>query len=604
MSVLSFPRLYFSGYESWDPNVTNNLPSLWDPVAVRLVFPAGVNASTYQRYVIDRVIGDWNVYGSHACDFVQYQQSTTTITGGSTGSGTITDDPIVGQPISIPGRLVDLNSLVADTSQYFFEEFSVGTAIRAPRSQRMHSRFLNFSRNLNVDQDPRIQIAGVASVAWQTAFPKATLQLEEGGSPLLTAFAQAMQQANVLGLMVRFVSYRTLYFQNGVFNDVAEQPRDAAALHALYAQGKMFSNPAYSVAAGSIGLWLENELASIPGGRYLVPNQTDDAGNPTGLGPVVAELHSNVLSLDFGSAIPETDYDLDKQDFGTLTVQAGGTPIASIAPAQYARDAYQATAGIIDVPLDSSPSGLLSIAGTLAGEPISMYQEAALTAQTDQKNFYLDEGESAAVSVYVSSLGAPAAAGTLVQVAQYGQSETGPAIFGPPLVVGAGGSTGFTVPATNPGFSFYRFQPYEPGEPTPMPPPAIDSMVDFYCGARTLPFDDALNRNTPDSALTWSFVYNQILQVYDLNPAAVMTALGFGLSSQATWDTPQSAQSILTHTSKAAFETLNYMPITRDLSNGMRALLQRWCALVIAGTPQAGPPAPPMAAVRRLMREA
>jgi len=53
MSVLSFPRLYFQGYLSWDPDVTNNDPDLWDPVNVNVVLPQGVNLDTYQQYVIN-----------------------------------------------------------------------------------------------------------------------------------------------------------------------------------------------------------------------------------------------------------------------------------------------------------------------------------------------------------------------------------------------------------------------------------------------------------------------------------------------------------------------------------------------------------------------
>ena len=113
MSVLSFPRLYFQGYLSWDPDVTNNDPDLWDPVNVNVVLPPNVQLDTYQQYVIDNAasqnLGDWNIYGTHACNFVQYQSFTSAITGGSVGAGTITKDPVIGQQLSMPGRLVDLS---------------------------------------------------------------------------------------------------------------------------------------------------------------------------------------------------------------------------------------------------------------------------------------------------------------------------------------------------------------------------------------------------------------------------------------------------------------------------------------------------------------
>jgi len=619
MSVLSFPRLYFQGYLSWDPDVTNNSTDLWDPVNVNVVLPQGVNLDTYQQYVVNNASaeGDWNIYGTHACDFVQYQSFTSTVTGGSTGGDTITShDAVIGQPLSMPGRLVDLDPRIVDTSQYFFNQFSIGSSgsllVSAPCAQRMHSRWINFNRNLNVGNDPRIQIAGVAAVVWQTTFPTSSLQLVTTGSKLVQKFADSFEKPGVQGLMVRFVVYRTLYFQNGVFNDIPQTPADMDALQTLYQQGQMFSNPAYSVVTGSVGLWMKNEVPSVPGGRYLVPNQGSQL-NPTGLGPVVAELTSpNLLSLDFGSAIPETDYALDKQDFGTLTVSAGGTQVATIAPAKYASAAYQATGGIIDVPITNTAamSGLLSITGTLNGSPVTMYKESQFSAQTDTKNMYLNENDNLTVSVYVADKGQPAAPGTLVQVVRYPSSESNPAVISPPLTVGANGLASFSIKAATPGFEYFRFTPYKSGTMPPKPPLRLDSMVDFYCGARTLPFDDDLNANTPDSALTWNWIYANILQPYNLCPAAAMAAFGIALSNQAIWDNPSGAANIKARTASSNFGSTGYMPITRELSNGMRNLLHRWADLVIAGKEPVALAAADAAVEainpprRRLMREA
>ncbi len=62
-------------------------------------------------------------------------------------------------------------------------------------------------------------------------------------------------------------------------------------------------------------------------------------------------------------------------------------------------------------------------------------------------------------------------------------------------------------------------------------------------------------------------------------------------------------------TAAANFPNTSYMPITRELSNGMRKLLARWAGLVIAGTqPTALAGAAPAVAVspprRTLVREA
>jgi hypothetical protein len=611
MSVLSFPRLYFNGYTSWDPNISNNTETIWDPVGVDVVLPPNVTLDTYEQWVMNnassQALGDWNIFGSHDCNFVQYQSYTTTITGGDAGSGMVTSDGVIGQPLSIAGKLVDLDPRGSDTSQYFFDNFSIGSGttplVSAPGTQQMHSRWLNFARNLNTGNDPRIQIAGVAAVLWQTTFPTASLQIDSSGSSLLGTFVTKLQGSGVQGLMLRFVVYRTLYFQNGVFNNFVPAPNSMAALQQLYSAGQIVSNPAYSVVTGSIGLWMENELVSMPCGRYLAPNE-----NINGVAPAVAELNTstNLLSLDFSSALPETDFDLDKQPFGPLAVTVGSTQVATLTEAQYGRTAYQATGGIIDIPVPNSStlSGPIAVTWLTPGGPIPLLTEEQLTVQTDQKNFYLDEGDTVTVTVYVSDTGQPAAAGTLVQVAEYPWTEQGPTIDPTPLTVGANGLATFTVKATTPGYRYFGFTPYAAGTTPPAPPATIDSMAGFYCGARTLPFDDALNTNTPDWMLTWDWIYTNVLQAFDLNPAAVMRALGFGLSAQSIWDNPSGAADIQTRIAKSNVQNISSMPVTRDLSNGKRALLDRWANLVINGTapvkPAAAKPTTPPRKLNRL----
>jgi len=611
MSVLSFPRLYFNGYTSWDPNISNNTENIWDPVGVDVVLPPNVTLDTYEQWVMNnassQALGDWNIFGSHDCNFVQYQNFTTTITGGDAGSGMVTADGVLGQPLSLAGKLVDLDPRGSDTSQYFFDTFSIGAGttpmVSAPGTQQMHSRWLNFARNLNTGNDSRIQIAGVAAVLWQTTFPTASLQLDTTGSPLLGTFATKLQDSGVQGLMLRFVVYRTLYFQNGVFNNISPAPQSMAALQQFYNAGQMVSNPAYSVVTGSIGLWMENELVSMPGGRYLAPNE-----NINGIAPAVAELNTsaNLLSLDFGSVIPETDFDLDKQSFGPLAVTVGSTQVATLTPAQYGRDAYQSTGGIIDIPVPdaSALSGPIAVTWLTPGGPVPFLTEEQLTVQTDQKNFYLDEGDTVTVTVYVSDTGQPAAAGTLVQVAEYPWTEQGPTIDPTPLTVGANGLATFSVKATTPGYRYFGFTPYAAGTRPAAPPATIDSMAGFYCGARTLPFDDALNANTPDWMLTWDWIYTNVLQAFDLNPAAIMRALGFGLSAQSIWDNANGAADIQGRIAKSNIQNTSSMPVTRDLSNGKRALLDRWANLVINGTapvtPAAAKPAGPRRQLNRL----
>ena len=94
--------------------------------------------------------------------------------------------------------------------------------------QQMHW----FARNLG-----RLPIAGIAGVIWQACFRKYDLKFNPHDSPVLAAFAQALERDDVAGLMLRFASYRTQYFQNGMGNGIRQQPRNVTELHALYAPG-------------------------------------------------------------------------------------------------------------------------------------------------------------------------------------------------------------------------------------------------------------------------------------------------------------------------------------------------------------------------------
>src|SRR4029450_1685097 len=95
---------------------------------------------------------------------------------------------------------------------------SIGVAgrahLRALPRRRMSSRWLNFRRNLS-----RLPLPRTAAPSWQAVFPKETLQLlrtEE--SPLLAGLAEALQDPQAHGLMLRICTYRTQYFQNGFRN--------------------------------------------------------------------------------------------------------------------------------------------------------------------------------------------------------------------------------------------------------------------------------------------------------------------------------------------------------------------------------------------------
>src|SRR5207248_528993 len=149
----------------------------------------------------------------------------------------------------------------------------------------------------------------------------------------------------------------------------------------------------------------------------------------------------NLISLDLNSTMPENGTpgewpsDLSKANFGTLNlgVVNGGTfnSIAEISYDQYAQAAYEASAGIIDIPL---PNGLGDGLLAIQVGAVTALQEQELSAQTDSRGIYLDQGGETSFTVGVYDFGAPSS-GTSVLIAQYDQSLTLIPTQAPPLVL-------------------------------------------------------------------------------------------------------------------------------------------------------------------------
>jgi hypothetical protein len=611
VSVLKGPRLYFTGVISWDPGVLNNSDEIYDATNVRIDLPSGVTYDSFKEYAISNQLGSWNYYGTHTCQFLSEK---TRISGGVTepGGPLVSNDPVVGKSVGLFGKLVDLDPTVVHTSQIYFNSWSVGDSaagLRAQRHHRMHSRWLNFVRNLG-----RLPIAGVAAVVFQTAVPAGqTTITNTAGSRLLAALDAAMHQPGAAGLMLRFATYRTLYFRNGIDNTLPEQPRNLDQLYALYQQGKIFSNPAYSIVTGSIGVWHEGELASMPGGRLLVPTAmvapTGQTGAGVPLGPLVAEVDEarRLISLDLLATIPESDATLEKTNFGALSLAvetpAGRTVLAAISPAQYGRSAYESSGGIIDLALTVQPdptlvaalrTGRLMVVVEQGNQQVTALAEATLTAQADDRDNYLNQGEVRDVAIQVRSRGETPLVGTRVLAAFYDRALHALPIMSmvPQLLpVDAAGTAQLRLAAGAPGFLTVGLFPLAPNDPVPTPPGSLDTMSGFFVSARVLPFDDDLAARSADSQLTWQFIYETVLRTYALlNPVMASPDIGLPLDNEQA--VTAAAGQIKAVIDAGQFESVNYMPITRELSAGKRRLLQRWCDLVLTEAAPAGGSAP------------
>jgi hypothetical protein len=386
----------------------------------------------------------------------------------------------------------------------------------------------------------------------------------------------------------------------------------------LYVAGQNFSNPAYSALVGVVGLWMEEEALSAPSGRYLVPSgnvatasRRNSQGQlinvPVPPGPAVAELDENTktLSFDFGSAFPEKDENLEKADIGDLVfvTEQGGTQtqIIKLPFAAYSKAAYEERAGIIDIDLSSHADpaiiekiqkGELAVNCVQNGQTVPALAESQFLVIADQRGLYLNEGETEQVRLRVLQSGELAPAGTKILVNAYDTNldflETVTT-----LTLQTAGTVELPCAVQEPGIVNYQLLPFAAQQPPPAQPFSFDPMSDFFIAVRTLPFDDVLAKDTPDEQLTWDFIYDNILRVYDsFNPVMSRTsdpAIYKPLNNQARMETL--VQAIKRVISGAAFESAAHMPITRDMSDGRRLLLLRWCDLVLEGTAPAVHPA-------------
>lgn len=693
MSVLSFPRIYFKGFMEWDPCTFNNNDwqafQTYDPTNAALnweflktqtppITPENFG-TTFRPWAITlqgdteddpagaRIPAEWNMFGTHDVSFLQYQDKATTVTGGALACHKpVTNDPLIGKVISVTGDdgngsacLVDTNPASFWSSQIYFGTMQLGdsnTGFSGPRKFRMHSRWLNLKRIYSSTSE-LTQPAASVGACFQTCIPNDKLTWVNKPDPttgatsqLISTLQQAASKPGAQGVMIRFTAYVNLYFQNGIFNNTTQQPRNYAELADVLRQAwqawntngdtsQFFSQPCYSHLIGSIGVWNDGELASVPGGRYLAAKDfvTPIGGaSPTTLGPVVANVdyQQQLISLDLNSAIPEiatpgtSTSDLTKANFGSLTLgtQVNGEfrAITDISYEQYQKTAYEASAGIIDLPFPSADTAMQLKTGLLAIKTQSdshialAEQSGGYSAQTDQRGIYLDENDRQEFQVRVFKNGEPVA-GAQVLIAKYdgnlsliptdqtqyvnftngqqqtiqsGTIQTNVSIY----TTDQSGNVIVGIESQAPGFPVLAFYPFAAGQPFPVlpavllgPPTQVPNNETisnaFYATVRALPFDSGVPQQfinlwnqTHDPAQAWDFIYHQILYVYDMLFNVMLEHVNLGDRSAVEG----SIRGVLQLTSKAsALESTFAMPITRDMSDGKRKALQLWGYLVI-----------------------
>lgn len=581
MSLLEIPRIYFRGEIAWDPVTTNNYPISRAPAAYneddcdstlnqRRVDSADVSA--FREAAIDEVSsqGSWNPQGTYRSPFYN-----TFISGVDTGGGLEAADPFVRAPVIFSGMLVDAEPYGAYSSQLFFDDMSFGIdggcRILGRRMARFSDRYINFSANPSNNM-----IAGIASVTWQTCFPKdGGLRIDSFDSPALQALEADMTDAEVLGVMVRICTYRTVYFDDPSLSNGSTATREAAAaLQGKLNAGGFQPNPARSLLVGSIGIWRRGDAVHEPSDRALlttgvqIGTGSDPNIRPAVCGAAWARVGDDRITLDLSNCIPAANRDTDKIDLGELTLVAADPPpavaimeVAKIPYSQYDREAYEATSGIVDIKIDPDVARRLATMNLgLRGPDANYLQEAPLRAVPGDPNLYLDEGGRALTTVQVYERGAPSGAGITVTMSELGATQS----TAVSRTTDASGQVTFQLVASTGSVTGLVFQPGD-NPVLPVTNQAFNPQIYTYMYLRVLPADGEIAELPP----TWENVHNYVLSNWQAMAPCMDNWLLLGDEEQVRAYAPI----IKKLTDPANFEAYRFMPVTRDMTAGQRSLL-------------------------------
>ena len=564
MSVLETPRIYFTGEMSWDPIVTNNYSEFYDENSSETVFPTAVDkVKAFREEAIQAVTPrNWNPHGTHRSSFYN-----SAISGADLGGGVVQNDPFVGSPALFMGMLVDLEPYGTISSQLFFDAMTFGIdggyRIAAPRKTRITSRYINFFRNPNGAK------AGVASVIWQTCFPKADgLRIDAFDSPSLQALQNALADDDVLGITVQFNTYRTIYYNDPVDTNPELVP-PSQVLTKMLQGGGWQPNPARSKMVGVIGLWRAGEPVHEPGERVLITGPGANQDPPPFVGSAFFRVTGDAIALDLSNSISEDGLDLTKHDFGDLTLVAvhpvthNAVTLATFGYGDYDKDAYVRTSGILTLPVERAAAAVAKVANVQLRDSSKavLLAEKSLRALPLTPNLYMNEGDTQIAQWQVYERAEPARAG--IEVTIYAMSADGNTVQSTfTLTTDADGMVSYPVTGTRGSITPYVAW----AGPDPQPPSSgINPQTNTYMYVRTLAADDEIARLDP----TWENVYERVLANWNAMAPCMDNWLNLADPSQVISFGPL----IRKLTDAAAFEHFRYMPVTRDLTPGARTLL-------------------------------
>ena len=301
MSILSFPRINFSGVFDTNPCTCNNddvepevverdsdtfgtdVSSLSDEQifayvrqGVKMAYPNSNN----QLYTF--IKAGWNLYGDYTTTF-DNATVTSIVTGPGAALTSHQQDSLIGQPVALLGSvsndplrrgtamLCDLDPTGLVTTQLWIGGLQFGAApyggggkgpvvanVQFNSDTRAFQDWLNFYSTVPLANQPyggEQNFVGIGCMM-QFAIPASAIpNVVELASPALQSFLDAARTA--AGIVIRFRIW-----------EVEPQIIDVN-LQAAFAQGQALANPALGYLVGTIGIWENGEPCSEAAGRKL-----------------------------------------------------------------------------------------------------------------------------------------------------------------------------------------------------------------------------------------------------------------------------------------------------------------------------------------------
>jgi len=429
MSILNGPRLNFWGGIRTDVSLPNNSPTIpydgnddW-PLFDLTTSTLAPGAQSYTDDQLNDMInapngnyytaGGWNHYGQHVVDMQNALISSQGVAGSISTTGDLVGqpvyllgsvDPVTRQPPVSGPMMVDLDPTASTTTQIFVGGLQIGGSNDIQLLIHNDTVCSSFDVKGRVLLPEKMDAPGSfhASGTFQLTFPLSSIVSWNQNSAGLRSIIQA---PGATGIVLRFVMFEMC------------PTMTTAQLDADYAAGQYTPNPSIGRVIGTLAPAFADEPLGCPPGRQLVNQSTQNAG--------YADLGSNngYLSIDMVNLIPKQTFRAVRDDitspigpnanYGTVTIKAGTTALATLDPTSSPLLDYYVYGGIVDLPMTAAQqqavrTSALAITapGQVAGTTLQA-TESTYRIYADQRNVYLEDYPNGlSITLQVRYLGA------------------------------------------------------------------------------------------------------------------------------------------------------------------------------------------------------